>query len=115
MRNIEIIVHQFAEFCKHYLQLKTLPKIELIKDSNWAEEHGTFGMYHPGKDVFQLVVANRHIMDVLRTCGHELVHHKQREEDVDRASRDIIERQANKLGSMLIKVFGRKYPHFFRG
>ena len=65
-------------------------------------------------DVFQLVVADRHIMDILRTCGHELVHHKQREEEVDMAPRDIIEIQANRLGSMLIKVFGKKYPHFFR-
>ena len=115
MRNVEMVVHEFADFCRHYLKLKTLPEIELIKDSGWAEAHGTFGIYHPDKDIFQLVIADRHTMDILRTCGHELVHHKQREEGVDRAPRDIIEVQANRVGSKLIKVFGKEYPHFFRG
>lgn len=54
-------------------------------------------------------------MDVLRTVAHEMVHAKQRQEGVSSAPRDIIEVQANRLGSMLIKVFGKKYPKYFAG
>jgi hypothetical protein len=114
MHDARTTIEKFAGFCKHYLKLKTLPDIKIVDDPDWAYEHGTFGMYLPGKDIFYICIADRHPMDVLRTVGHELVHHKQREENVDSAPRDIIEIQANRVGSMLIKVFSRHYPEYFR-
>jgi hypothetical protein len=113
MRNIEIVIHEFCDFCKHYLKLRNLPKIEIITDPLWPEQHGTFGYYTPEDDKFRISIADRHEMDILRTVGHELVHAKQREEGVIGAPRDIIEIQANRLGSMLIKVWGKKNPRSF--
>jgi hypothetical protein len=53
-------------------------------------------------------------MDILRTVAHELVHHKQTElgSEEPRAKKEY---EANVYGGMLIKLFGKKYPHFFSG
>lgn len=115
MRNAEIIIDHFIEFCAHYLQLDTKPEVKVIDDANWSVENGTFGMYVPDQDMFTVNIHRRHTMDILRTVAHEMVHAKQRQEDVSSAPRAIIEVQANRLGSMLIKVFGKKYPKYFAG
>ena len=115
MRNAEIIIDHFLDFCAHYLQLDTKPRVKVVDDANWSVEHGTFGIYVPDQDVFTVNIHGRHTMDVLRTVAHEMVHAKQRQEGVSNAPRDIIEIQANRLGSMLIKVFGKKHPKYFAG
>ena len=115
MRNAEIIIDHFLDFCAHYLQLDVKPEVKVINDPQWSVEKGTFGMYVPSEDVFTVNIAGRHTMDVLRTVAHEMVHAKQRQEGVSNAPREIIEIQANRLGSMLIKVFGKKHPKYFAG
>jgi hypothetical protein len=113
MRNAEIIIDHFLDFCVHYLEMRTKPAVIVINDKKWSVEKGTFGIYVPSEDKFTINIYDRHIMDILRTVAHEMVHAKQREEGVSDAPRDIIEIQANRLGSMLIKVFGKKHPSYF--
>ena len=68
------IVKQFAKFCQHQLSMPRLPRIRMVKDADWSAKNGTFGHYDHDSKTLTISVAGRHIMDVLRTMAHELVH-----------------------------------------
>lgn len=114
MRQIEFTIKEFADFCQKYLKMEHMPKIIVVHDADFPEMAGTFGQYDPSKHEFRISVANRHTMDILRTVAHELVHHKQTElnSEEPRARKEY---EANVYGGMLIKLFGKKFPHFFSG
>jgi len=112
MRQIELTITQFADFCQGHLKMQQMPKIIVVRDENFAGSAGTFGQYNPIKHEFHIAVANRHVMDILRTVAHELVHHKQTELN-SKKSRAEKEYEANTYGGILIKLFGVKFPHFF--
>jgi hypothetical protein len=112
MRQIELTIQEFAEFCQGYLKMNQMPRIIVVHTVNFPEMAGTFGQYNPLSGEFRIAVANRHTMDILRTVAHELVHHKQTELNSTR-SRAEKEYEANTYGGMLIKLFGVKCPHFF--
>jgi antirestriction protein ArdC len=113
VKRAEPIVQHFAKFCAEKLKLDHLPEIEVVHDPNFSTQHATFGAYYPGRDMFQVSVAGRHIMDVLRTVAHELVHHKQHEMNStpDTAKKEY---EANLYGSMLIRIFGKHNPEYFQ-
>jgi hypothetical protein len=64
-----------------------------------------------------LVVGDRHPIDVLRTLAHELVHARQREQDEldpgDGATGSDAENQANAAAGVLMRDFGKQHPEFF--
>ena len=113
MNNVEQIVEHFVDFCASRLQLGHIPEVIVEHDPNFAVQHASFGAYHPGHNVFQVSAAGRHIMDILRTVAHELVHHKQHELNSD-APIAQKEYEANLYGSMLIRIFGKHNPEYFK-
>ena len=58
------------------LQLEKLPKIKLEKYVDDSEQP-TFGRFVNDTQHIHLGIENRHIIDILRTLAHELVHYKQ--------------------------------------
>ena len=56
-----------------------MPTIELHTDPEWSEREHSFGRYTPNTHTLEVNLANRHIMDILRTVAHELVHCRQHE------------------------------------
>ena len=54
-------------------------------------------------------------MDVLRTLAHELVHWKQCQmgEELDGADGSDAENQANAVAGIIMRRFGKSYPHLF--
>lgn len=59
------------------LKMKTLPRIIFKQDPEWCRDNYTFGNYDADTNVLTVSISNRHILDVLRTLAHELVHYGQ--------------------------------------
>jgi hypothetical protein len=111
------IVRDFVDFAGDRLGLERAPKIKLIRDPKQAAERKSFGGYMPGGGI-EINIGNRHIMDVLRTLAHEMVHHKQ---DVagelnDRSGEDGSpqENEANAKAAVIMRLWAKMNPELFQ-
>ena len=68
------IVQDFIKDTAKWLDIENLPEIHIFSDPEWSSQEGTFGRYIPQEHKLEVNVANRHIMDTLRTVAHELAH-----------------------------------------
>jgi len=75
----EQTVHDFISHTAEQLGIENMPHIELHTDPEWSEREHSFGRYTPETHTLEVNLANRHIMDILRTTAHELVHCRQHE------------------------------------
>lgn len=111
------IIDKFLEFAKTHLELDQLPTINKIGDSNYSIEYRSFGGYNPSDKTINVMIANRHIQDLLRTLAHELVHYKQdlnNELDIDSGSDGSPqENQANAQAAVIMRKWGKLYPKLF--
>ena len=112
----KIVCNQFVQFAKKNLGIKQLPKIKMVRTIAQSE-HPTFGLFDPNTNTISVAYADRHIMDVLRTLGHELTHHKQREDnrikpDSGETGSDI-ENEANAQAGVLMRNFADQNPNLF--
>lgn len=110
-KKIEVI-NNFVKFVGEKLNIDdNLPKILLSDDNNEAETMHSFGKFTPEISEIRVVIANRNLADILRTLGHELVHHKQNIEgkltinSSETGSSD--ENEANALAGILMREFGK--------
>jgi len=108
--------NNFVKHCVKSLGIKRLPKIKLVAEIG-STEHPTFGLFDPNTNTVQVAYRDRHIMDMLRTLGHELTHHKQREEDRiqpgDGDTGSEIENEANAQAGVLMRDFADQNPDLF--
>jgi len=111
------IIKAFIDFACDRIGLERPPKIKLVRDPKLASERRSFGGYMPGGGI-EITIGNRHIMDVLRTLAHELVHHKQ---DVDGRLNDDSgkdgsehENEANAKAAVVMRLWGKMNPELFQ-
>jgi hypothetical protein len=115
----EEILKDFIDFCAKELKLKDMPIIKLRKDPQWSVVNKTFGRYMDAKKMLEVAWGNRHIMDVLRTVGHELTHKHQHERDGDRMGPEAgetgseWENEANARAGILMRDYARLHPDYF--
>jgi hypothetical protein len=111
------IVRDFFNFCCDQLDIKTAPSLRVHRDPAWSERNQSFGRYDPDQHHMNLAISKRHVMDMLRTLAHELVHARQHElSKVPNGAGDTgskWENQANALAGQLMRVYGRKHPELF--
>lgn len=109
------LAKEFVKFVIKELQLKSLPTNIKFAGGDYATEHLTFGTYNPKTDEIVVVKGNRHPADVLRTLAHELVHHKQREDNKGLNGEDgsEIENEANSIAGLLMRKFRYVHPEMF--
>jgi hypothetical protein len=108
----EHMVTHLLQVCKHELELNDLPEIFLVSEPTVGG--GTsFGEFTD--DGIEVVSKGRHPMDVMRTLAHELVHWKQRVENMpmDGSDGSDTENQANAVAGIIMRKFGQQYPHYF--
>jgi len=113
------IIKKFVIFVCENLGLKsdTLPKILISYNGNEAKEQKSFGGYAPNAKLIRIVATNRNLADVLRTLGHELVHHKQNingglnDKSGETGSEE--ENEANSKAGIFLREFGRANPEIF--
>jgi hypothetical protein len=114
---IEEIVNEFVSFVQQRLDIDNMPRIKIKRDPAWSERNKTFGMFVPDSNTLYVSVANRHVMDVLRTLAHELTHHRQ--EEVQGMPTDAgttgssFENEANAVAGILMRDFGQQHPEYF--
>lgn len=116
-QNLQNIVQDFVSFASRHIGFKEPPRIKLIKDPKLASMRKSFGGYMPGGRI-EINVGNRHIMDVLRTLAHEMVHYKQDmagelnpnsgEDGSDE------ENEANAKAAVVMRLWGKMNPDLFQ-
>jgi hypothetical protein len=75
---LKSLIKQFMPFAQQHIGFKNPPKLFLRQDSeNAANPLGKTAFYDPQKMSITLYTSDRHPKDILRSLGHELVHHKQ--------------------------------------
>lgn len=114
---ISNIIDNFVNFACQNLNIKTYPQIVLVKGTSLAKERMSFGGYIAGIGRIEITIANRHIMDILRTLAHEIVHYKQ---DLDGVLRDDSgndgsehENEANSKAAVIMRMWGKSNPDMF--
>ena len=116
--DVNSVAQEFVKFAADRLKFQQLPHIDFV-DHVAGAEHPTFGMYDSNTDTISIGTSDRHVMDIMRTLAHELVHHKQRETkpesqlDGGTASQD--ENQANSVAGTLMREFADQHPEYFGG
>ena len=113
------IIKQFIPFAQKQIGFKNPPRLFLRNDSENAKNpFGKTAFYDPEARSVTLYVTNRHPKDILRSLGHELVHHKQNCDGQFSDSNDMsagyaqrdphlrdMEEKANLHGSMCLRDF----------
>jgi hypothetical protein len=109
---LEKILVRFIPFAQKRLGIKELPKI-IFLDTGLD---GTFGKYHDGN--IRVVAGNRHVIDVLRTLAHELVHWRQelRGELGPKAGHtgSPQENEANSVAGIVMRHFDHAHPDLLK-
>ena len=105
------ILIKFANFCKDKLKLPSMPNINFVDKIDGT----TFGQYDTSTNDISLQTRDRHILDIMRTLAHELVHHKQRckHDNLDGSDGSDHENQANAAAGVILRNFGRKNPRLY--
>lgn len=108
----EHMITHLLNLCKKELGLTEFPPIKLI-DTPTVPDTTSFGVFD-GNNI-QVVVANRHPVDVCRTLAHELVHWQQRVtgQELDGETGSDTENDANAIAGVIMRQFGEMYPQYF--
>jgi hypothetical protein len=113
----EPIIKAFVDFTSQKLGLAEPPEIKLHRNPKLASQRRSFGSYTPGAGI-EINIGNRHIMDVLRTLAHEMVHFKQfvtgeLEPDSGRDGSDQ-ENEANAKAAVVMRLWAKMNPELFQ-
>ena len=113
----EEIVRDFVAFCRERLGLQRETVLRIKRDPAWPGRNKTFGHYNPNNNELTIALTGRHIMDILRTTAHEMIHQRQFElqEMPDEAGEtgSEWENEANAGAGILMRDYGRDHPEFF--
>jgi hypothetical protein len=113
------LIKQFIPFAQKHIGFDEPPKLFLKQDAeNATNPLGKTAYYEPSERAITLYTTGRHPKDILRSLGHELVHHKQNcEGKFDDAGETVegyaqkdphlrqMEIEANRDGSMCLRDF----------
>jgi len=114
------IIQRFAASCAEYLSLENPPQIRLRRDPEWTRRNGTFGRYTAGDpDRIELATSGRHIIDILRTLAHEMVHAQQNQLvglpiNAGETGSEF-ENDANARAGEIMRHWAEREPQLFQG
>ena len=102
---------EFVKFVNGELGLKKTPTIKLLNGRNDLKTTAHYNYSEPEK-IIKVNAKNIHLVDVMRSIAHEMVHHKQYEDGrLDVRPPDIggeIEDEANAKAGQYIKLFSKQ-------
>ena len=108
------VITNFVRYASQELNISSLPAIHLVDDIEEASHNTSFGSYSPSSKSIIVNTGGRHLADVLRTLGHELVHHAQNEQGVlhneSGQTGSEHENEANAKAGILLRNFGKANP-----
>jgi hypothetical protein len=112
------IVQDFIQHVTTELGIDPVPEIHLHTDPSWSEQNQSFGRYDPDSHTLNVSMPNRHVMDVLRTVAHELVHcsqnqqHGQLPDDAGETG-SRWENDANARAGIIMRDWANSHPEHF--
>jgi hypothetical protein len=112
------IVQDFIQHVTTELGIDPVPEIHLHTDPSWSEQNQSFGRYDPESHTLNVSMPNRHVMDVLRTVAHELVHcsqnqqHGQLPDDAGETG-SRWENDANARAGIIMRDWANSHPEHF--
>ena len=114
---LEQVAVAFVAFAAKELKLKSLPII-VLRGLKFSEKQQTFGHYIDSEKTIEVETQGRHIMDVMRTLAHELVHYRQHQQNKNMpkdagATGSKYENEAHSVAGIIMRHFQNKYPKFF--
>ena len=111
------IIEEFITFAEDFLQIEELPKIKFVMNREWATQFHSFGRYRNENKDITVYLKNRNLADILRTLGHELVHHKQNELGMlnikSGETGSDVENEANVKAGIMMRDFGKTHEEIY--
>jgi cytidyltransferase-like protein len=105
-------IAEFIKFAINELGINKTPTFKFSYNTNESREKSTFGYFDPNANHIWIYIKNRNTADILRTLAHELVHHKQGEDNrIKQGSGETgseIENEANAQAGVLLRKFGKE-------
>ena len=112
------IVQKFIAWTAKKLNLENTPKIEFSYDSDEAQQGHHTGRHKEDDNSVWVYVANRNMVDIMRTVYHELTHVRQDELNMikpgDSYPGSPIEMLADMTAGKAMKIFGKDHPEIFQ-
>jgi len=102
-------IHDFCQFTYAKLGIPDPPALTFVERTGST----SFGSYKPSDESIIVATTGRHISDILRTLGHELVHHKQLTGGGNDMSLEELEYEANAIAGMLMRDYNKLHPEMF--
>jgi hypothetical protein len=107
----------FIRFACNELGLSSLPKITILGQPVSNSPYNSFAAYRPGAAEIMLYASNRHILDVLRSLCHEMVHYRQDLAGELKPNSGITgsdqENEANAVAGQIMRKYGKIHPELF--
>ena len=104
-------LNEFVKFVRNELGIKKMPEIRIQNNRNEIKTTANYNYNLPEK-VVKIYGKDRALVDIMRSLGHELCHHKQWEQGrlevkpADIGSEE--ENEANAVAGIMIKKFALK-------
>jgi putative chitinase len=116
--NNDSIVQDFIQHVTAELGIDPQPKIVLHTNPEWSEHNHSFGRYDPDSHTLNVSMPNRHVLDVLRTVAHELVHCSQNQQhnglpDDAGETGSRWENDANARAGIIMRDWANTHPEHF--
>jgi len=107
----------FIRFSCQELGLNSIPKIKLTTKPISNPPYNSFAAYKPGASEIRLYPKHRHILDILRSLCHEMVHYRQ---DLSNELNELSgqtgsdqENEANAVAGQIMRKYGKLHPELF--
>ena len=108
------IVKEFIKEAIQSLGINQPCHVKLTGDKSLTK---TYGHFDPNNNSIVIYTGNRSLGDILRTLAHELVHHKQRQDNritpKSGQTGPPIENEANAIAGILLRKFGERNPMIY--
>ena len=112
------IMQKFIKWASQKLNLQSTPKFEFSYNTEEAQEGHHTGRHSENDNSVWVYVANRNMVDIMRTVFHELVHVRQGELGMIKPGDSYpgipIEMLADMGAGKYMKVFGKDHPEIFQ-
>jgi CHAD domain-containing protein len=112
------IMQKFIDWASSELHLKSTPDFEFSYDTDEAQEGHHTGRHSTNDNSVWVYVANRNMVDIMRTVYHELTHVRQGELNMikpgDSYPGSPIEMLADMTAGKAMKIFGKDHPEIFQ-
>jgi len=117
--NLDVLMkalEAFLPIVAQELDIKTFPKIIPVPAID-SSEQPTFGQFNFIDNIIYVAINHRHIIDILRTLAHELVHYSQNvrgQLNIENGETGSdIENEANLRAGIIMRKFAKSAPQYF--